>query len=409
MAVVGIERLRRLKNLSLDRRPVDCRAVVSSIHKKMRDARKNSAIMYRRIMTDKLNEKITVIADEKCWIEQPAVEQLEAVSSLPGVVRAVGLPDLHVGRTPVGVALETEGIIYPHLVENDIGCGMGLFDTGRRVKKYRKDRFYSRLNEIEALRDVEAENPFPEESPIADLGSIGGGNHFAEFQAVRKVYDEALFESLGINANNIMLLVHSGSRRYGEQIYSEFSDFGGLAADGERAMLYMEAHDNAILWAKRNRLMIARKLTDYLGFDSELDAVIDCGHNYVEKLGSRFLHRKGAVSAKNGPVIIPGSRGALTYIVTPSENTAISMDSLSHGAGRKWIRSLCKGRLRDKYDRYAIRETKLRSVTVCHDTNLLYEEAPEAYKNIDHIVGVLVGNGLCGVIATLQPLLTFKA
>jgi release factor H-coupled RctB family protein len=321
----------------------------------------------------------------------------------------VGLPDLHAGRAPVGVALETEGVIYPHLVGNDIGCGMGLFETGCRVKKYRQDRFYPRLDEIEALRDVEADNPFVEKSPIVDFGSIGGGNHFAEFQAVRKIYDKERFDSLGIDESRVMLLVHSGSRRYGEQIYSEFSDFGGLPADGERAGLYMKAHEDAILWAQRNRFMIARKLTDYLGYSSELKAAIDCGHNYIQKLGGRFLHRKGAVSAKNGPVIIPGSRGAPTYIVAPSGDTTISMDSLSHGAGRKWIRSLCKGRLRDKYDRHAIRVTKLKSITVCHDTNLLYEEAPEAYKGIEHIIDALVTNGLCSVIATLQPLLTFKA
>ena len=89
-----------------------------------------------------MNYNITIIANEKCWIEQPAVEQLAAVSSLPGVVREVGLPDMHAGRTQVGVALATEGVIYPHLVGNDIGCGMGLFETGCRVKKYRQDRFY---------------------------------------------------------------------------------------------------------------------------------------------------------------------------------------------------------------------------------------------------------------------------
>jgi release factor H-coupled RctB family protein len=108
-------------------------------------------------------------------------------------------------------------------------------------------------------------------------------------------------------------------------------------------------------------------------------------------------------------VVIPGSRGALSYIASPACDTAISLDSLSHGAGRKWIRSLCKGRLRDRYDRYEIRETRIKCVTVCHETNLLYEEAPEAYKNIEHIVGALVEHGLCRVIATLRPLLTFKA
>jgi release factor H-coupled RctB family protein len=156
-------------------------------------------------------------------------------------------------------------------------------------------------------------------------------------------------------------------------------------------------------------MMIAKKLTDYLGYTANLNAAIDCGHNYIQRLGSSFMHRKGAVSAQNGPVIIPGSRGALTYIVAPAADTSMALDSLSHGAGRKWIRSLCKGRLKDKYDRYAIRETKLKSITVCHDANLLYEEAPEAYKNIEHIMGALLENGLCKVIATLQPLLTFKA
>ncbi|MDR3353616.1 MAG: RNA ligase RtcB family protein [Synergistaceae bacterium] len=356
-----------------------------------------------------MNDKITIIANEKCWIEQPAVEQLEAVSSLPGTVRAVGLPDMHVGRTPVGVVLETEGIVYPRLVGNDIGCGMGLFETRCRVKKFKQSRFYSRLNEIEALRCVEADNPFAEESPIADLGSIGGGNHFAEFQAVSKIHDEDLFKSLDINEDNVMLLVHSGSRGYGERIFSQFSGFGGLAADDERAGFYMDVHDNEVLWAARNRMMIAKKLTDYLGYTSEFNAIIDCSHNYIQRLGKKFLHRKGAVGAKNGPAIIPGSRGALTYIVAPSEDTSISIDSLSHGAGRKWMRSLCKGRLRDKYDRYAIRETKLKGVTVCHDINLLYEEAPEAYKNIDHIIDAMVANGLCRVIATVPPLFTFKA
>ena len=108
-------------------------------------------------------------------------------------------------------------------------------------------------------------------------------------------------------------------------------------------------------------------------------------------------------------MIIPGSRGALTYIVKPAKDTSASLYSLSHGAGRKWLRGLCKGRLRDKYDRYEIHRTRLGSETICHDTNLLYEEAPEAYKGIDHIIHALVENGLCSLVAKLKPLVTFKA
>jgi release factor H-coupled RctB family protein len=278
-----------------------------------------------------------------------------------------------------------------------------------RSKKFKQDKNYKRLNEIDDLRTIEIESPYSEESPIPDLGSIGGGNHFAEFQLIRKVYDQELFDSLSLNPEYVAILVHSGSRRYGDEIYSQFSDFGGLAADGERCQLYLTAHDQAILWAKRNRLMVAKKLTEYLGYVTEQQPTIDCGHNQVQRYGNRFLHRKGAVSTKVGPVILPGSRGTPTYIVFPAEETSLSLDSLSHGAGRKWIRSLCKGRLKSKYDRHSIHRTKLNSLTVCHDTNLLYEEAPEAYKGIENIINCLVENNLCRVVATLEPLLTFKA
>jgi len=282
-----------------------------------------------------LSGKISIIANEKCWIEQPAEAQLKTVAALPGVARAVGLPDLHPGRTPVGVAILTDGIIYPHLIGNDVGCGMGLFETGCRVKKFKKERVFKKLNDIESLRVIPIENPFPEESPIFDLGTVGGGNHFAEFQAVEKVYEKDLFDVLEIEKNRILLLVHSGSRGYGERIMNEFSDFGGIQAESERAKAYMAAHDDALLWASRNRIMVTKKLTDYLGYSLDLRTIIDCGHNFVERYGEGYIHRKGAVSAKSGPVVIPGSRGSLTYIVEPSADTSASMDSLSHGAGQE--------------------------------------------------------------------------
>jgi release factor H-coupled RctB family protein len=354
-----------------------------------------------------LNENFTIIANEKCWIEQPAVEQLKAVAALPGVIRTVGLPDLHPGKTPVGVAIETDGVVYPHIIGNDIGCGMGLFETNCRVKKFKQDRFFKKLNDIKSLRDLPAENPFPEPSPIPDLGTIGGGNHFAEFQAVEKIYDAEVFQRLNIDREQVLLLVHSGSRSYGDKILDGFPELGGVS--GENIQGYITAHDYALLWAQRNRVMVARKLTEYLGYATELKKLIDCHHNFVERLGERYIHRKGAVSSLVGSVIIPGSRGSFTYIVEPAEDTTVSLFSLSHGAGRKWIRSLCKGRLKDKYHRDAIHDTRLGSKTVCHDTNLLYEEAPEAYKGIEYIIDALVQFGLCKVVATLRPLITFKA
>lgn len=355
-----------------------------------------------------MNQNVTIITNEKCWMEQTAINQLDHVAELPGVTRAVGLPDLHAGRSPIGIAVETRGILYPHLVGNDIGCGMGLFDTGIPLRKYKQERFVTRLNHIRALEDLPTVNPYPEESPILDLGTIGGGNHFAEFQVVEKVLLPDDAGSLGLERDRLYLLIHSGSRGYGQRILSQHLDFGGLAAGSDRASAYLTAHADALLWARRNRVLVAEKLVDYLGFGHAVLPLLDCCHNYVEERGGVFIHRKGAVSALNGLVVLPGSRGSLTYLLKPAMDTERSLGSLSHGAGRKWARSLCKSRIRDKYDRDSIRTTKLKSRVVCHDTELLFQEAPEAYKNIDQVVSALVEHGLAEVVATLRPLITYK-
>lgn len=355
-----------------------------------------------------MNGKTSVIKNEKCWMEHTALTQLENVASLPGVIRAVGLPDLHAGKSPIGIAVETEGVFYPHLIGNDIGCGMGLFATNALLRKYKQERFLTRLNHIRALEDLPTTNPYPEESPIYDLGTIGGGNHFAEFQQVEKVYDQAAFDELHIDQSRLLLLVHSGSRGYGQRILSAHLNFDGLKPDTWEGKDYLLQHDDALLWARRNRQIVAAKLMNHLGYSDDVNCLLDCHHNFLEGRDGVFVHRKGAVSALDGPVIIPGSRGSLTYIVMPAEDTQLSAHSLSHGAGRKWARSLCKSRIKNKYDRDTIRQTKLGSKVVCHDTDLLYQEAPEAYKNVEHVVQALVEHGLCHVIATLRPLITYK-
>lgn len=355
-----------------------------------------------------MNRKITMIANEKCWIEHTAKDQLEQASNLPGVVRAVGLPDLHAGKIPVGAVIQTEERFYPHLMGNDIGCGMGLFETPIAARKYKQDKMVSRLNHIRALEDIPSVNPYPEESPIYDLGTIGGGNHFAEFQSIHEVVDEQSFESLAINKDQLLLLIHSGSRGYGQRIFQEFLDYDGLTSDSVKGIAYLHAHDDALLWARRNRNVVAQKLIHWLGYGNSVTPILDCFHNYLEARENMFIHRKGAVSALNGPVIIPGSRGSLTYLVKPMQDTACSLYSLSHGAGRKWARSLCKARIKDKYDRNTIRQNRYGGRVSCHDTELLYQEAPEAYKNIEHVIASLVDFKLCTVIATLKPRLTYK-
>ena len=352
-----------------------------------------------------MNTKTTIITSEKNWLEHTALRQLDALANLDGVIKAVGLPDLHAGKTPVGLALVTEDIIYPHIIGNDIGCGMSFYSTGIEKRKMKLDKWVMRLNHIRKLADIETINPYDEPSPIYDLGTIGGGNHFAEFQLLNEIYDHQEFAALNLDEDMIYLLIHCGSRGYGHSIISEFREIGYT---GDSARAYLAKHDDALKWAIRNRDVVADKLLDYLRYTPDVRKIIDCSHNFVEQREGVFIHRKGAVSTEMGPVIIPGSRGSLTYMVKPAENLAQTAFSISHGAGRKWARSLCKPRIRDKYDRDTIRCNKYKGRVVCHDTNLLFQEAPEAYKNIDTVIKILLDHKLIKVIATLKPLLTYK-
>lgn len=355
-----------------------------------------------------LNQKVTYIINGKSWIEGNAKAQLENLAELEGVHRMVGLPDLHPGKVPVGAVIEVEDGVYPHLIGNDIGCGMSFFQTGLTNKHYKQEKWTKRLEQFDLSKN-QVENPYPEESPIPDLGTIGGGNHFAEFQKIHTVFDQEELERMGLSNQDIFLLIHSGSRSFGQSIFNDYADSRKKLKKGSDPFaIYMKYHNLAVLWAERNRKMAAEVLLSRLGFQRELNCIVDCIHNYIEERNGFYLHRKGAVSTENGAVVIPGSRGSLTYLVRPTPDTEISLFSLSHGAGRKYQRSLCKERIRGKHTKNDLKHTALKSRVICRDFSLYYEEAPEVYKNIDQIIECLKEFHLIHVIAAFQPLITYK-
>ena len=136
--------------------------------------------------------------------------------------------------------------------------------------------------------------------------------------------------------------------------------------------------------------------------------VSDTAHNSILKTKEGWLHRKGATPTDKGLVIIAGSRGSLSYLVKPTEQTELSNNSLAHGAGRKWERSSAEAKLRDRYSYKDLQRSEIGSRVLCADKKLLYEEAPQAYKNIDIVIDDLVEAGLATVVATFRPILTYK-
>lgn len=343
---------------------------------------------------------------ENDLIEGNAIEQLKTTARLDGITVAAGMPDLHFGKgCPIGVAFLSTDYIYPHLIGNDIGCGMGLWKTTIKKQKIKMDQWVKKLA---------APPPFSGNSPGPVTGTIGGGNHFAELLMPEKVMDDKAFERLGFNKRRLCLLVHSGSRGIGEAILRRHIDNygpGGLGSETTEAMAYMEQHDYALEWARKNRAAIAEKFAEKLG--GKCSKVLDLCHNSITLSQIReercWLHRKGAAPADNGMVVIPGSRGTLTYLVRPLGSQKANLFSLPHGAGRKWNRKSCKARLQGKFSRSSLTRTRLGSRVVCSNKDLLFEEAPEAFKNIKKIIETLCRQGLIEVVATFCPVITYKS
>jgi len=266
---------------------------------------------------------VRLFASSKSWIEGEALRQLYAAAKLDGMRQAVGFPDLHPGKGgPVGAAFVTEGVIYPYLVGGDIGCGMALFKTDLvqrdiKLNRWSELRFdlehpwEGDVREVLAAADLES-NDFDE-----TLGTIGGGNHFAELQRVEDVLDASAFKRLGLGKQQLVVLVHSGSRGLGESVLRAYADehqangsdvhppqydgesltasertgaslsgstsrycYGGRAESFAGAA-YLKEHDIAVRWAKANRAVIARRFVEAIG--AEAECLWDGCHNSITR------------------------------------------------------------------------------------------------------------------------------
>ena len=91
-----------------------------------------------------------------------------------------------------------------------------------------------------------------------------------------------------------------------------------------------------------------------------------------------------------------------------SVKLSAALHSLAHGAGRKWSRSEARSRLSGRYRIADLERTRLGGRVICEDRDLIYEEAPQAYKDVHQVVRDLEQAGLIDPVATLRPLVTYK-
>ncbi|GIE34348.1 RtcB family protein [Actinoplanes italicus] len=357
---------------------------------------------------------VRVFAAPDSWIESDAVDQCHQVAALDGMTHVAGMPDLHPGKgAPIGAAM-LSSVLYPLLVGSDIGCGIAVFPF--KLKRVVPERLAGRFPDLDEPIDAASLNGMKIPGGYAEqLGTLGRGNHFVELARVHDVLDAGHADRLGLATGDTVLIVHSGSRGLGQRILRAHTEEHG-AGPAADPVAYLAAHDEAVRWGHLNRRLMAGRVADALG--AELgEPVTDVCHNSVEvrsgldRHGAHadglYLHRKGAAPGDGQDVLIAGTRGTHSFLVA-GHSGAEAGHSVAHGAGRKMSRADALRRGKAKHRVEELRRTSVGSFVVCGDRQLLFEEAPTAYKRIEQVIGDLVSHGLATPIVSTLPLVTYK-
>ncbi len=440
-------------------------------------------------------------------MDRGVFDQVTNVACLPGIVRyALCMPDGHWGYGfPIGgvAAFDTRsGIISPGGVGYDVNCGMRLIRTDltledvqpkldrlmtelfRRVPAGVGAAGFIRLNRgsfegvmtrgarwcIEEgygwhrdLVHIEEGGCIAGADPsnvsdhavgrgINQLGTLGSGNHYLEVQVVssNRVFDPETATAFGITGQDqIVVMVHCGSRGFGHQVASDYLKifekamrrYGISVKDPQLACApfrspegqdYFSAMNCAANTAFANRQVITHQIREafatVFGQSAEelgMELVYDVAHNIakVERYseGDLLVHRKGSTRAfgpgspdlprdfqKTGqPVICGGSMETGSYLLVGTDRAVSeTFGSTMHGSGRTMSRAQAKKSIRGEQLQ---QEMSRRGILVkAVSMSGLAEEAGVAYKNISDVVEAVDRAGITKKVAELRPLGNIK-
>ena len=450
-----------------------------------------------------------IYASEAINLEPEAVRQLCDAASLPPAKKVLATADIHVGfGVPIGAVLGLDKAIMPAAVGYDINCGMRLLhtpfsrsdiDAGKIAASIARDiplgegksnlpldksgieaviskgaaaipilaerikhqaweafepaEFSEDLIRIEEHGRLPADLAAVPNAAIqkgsGQLGTLGGGNHFIEIQRVQKIFDKDLAKTLGLFENQIVVMIHSGSRRFGYEIADAYMSMAAQSPDmAERKKMlsylptesgagkdYISAMGAAANFAFTNRHIMAllvRRCFNRMFGQTPLKMVYDVAHNMAkleDHNGRRlWVHRKGATrafgrdrmvgtifSGIGQPIITPGSMGTASYLMVGTGDSDESLCSVNHGAGRVMSRTAALGKARrgriitpakisDDQFRQSMKGVKL----IAGNKHRIKEEAPDAYKDIDEVVRIVIECGWAKAVARMVPLAVLK-
>ncbi|MCL4204637.1 MAG: RtcB family protein [Pirellulaceae bacterium] len=351
-------------------------------------------------------------------IDEASHAQMRQACSVPMAAGAALMPDAHVGYgLPIGGVLALEGGVIPYAVGVDIACRMklsvldlppsALDDDFNRFKEaieggtrfgigstHEKPQDHAVMDLDWSITRITREK---KDLAWSQLGTSGSGNHFVDVGVLSlPERDEDL--GLGLDAGQyVAVMSHSGSRGPGAAVchtysgiaraqlpakYEDLAYLSWLSLDSEAGQEYWAAMNLMGEYAAANHDVIHRLVTKLLG--ARILAGVENHHNFAWKEihGGRewTVHRKGATPAGEGVLgVIPGSMASPAFIVRGLGN-ADSLNSASHGAGRRMSRKKAK----DKYNWKAVqKDLEKKGVRVL---SAGADEVPGVYKDIEEVM-----------------------
>ncbi|MCK9568221.1 RtcB family protein [Candidatus Pacearchaeota archaeon] len=439
-----------------------------------------------------MNVPARVFASEKILEavkKDKTLEQMKNVACLNGILKyAIALPDAHQGYGfPIGgvAAFDLDkGVISPGGVGYDINCSVRLLKTNLtknevvKNKKKISEALYKKIpsgvgrgspfsitrKELNKLLEGGAKYlverglgvkedylHMEEEGCLADadstkvseraikrgigqIGTLGAGNHFLEVQYVDEIFDKKIAEKFGLEKNQVMIMIHCGSRGLGHQVASDYiqameKEYGfenlpdreliNAPIKSKLGKEYYQAMCAAANFAFANKQLITYWIREEMKtiFPSvKVDVVYDICHNIAKfeehiidgKKQKVLIMRKGATRAfDKQPVIIPGSMGTASYLLVGTKKSEeMTFSSTVHGAGRISSRSFA---LKNLSGEEIKKELNKKGIEIqVGSVKSLAEEAPEVYKDIDDVVKVVDDLGISKKIAKMKPLIVVK-
>ncbi len=350
-------------------------------------------------------------------INYQTYEQIKSICSHPALKDAPVrvMPDTHAGKTAVvgfTVPVDVNQGIIPSLISGDIGCGMLCIELDTKgkdidyekldnvIKTYVSDRrketppnLYKKTKQINKEIDtLYGEYKLSSEKALSKMGTLGSGNHFIEIDTDKN--------------NNKYLVIHTGSRSFGKDIYNHHQKIAQEQnpyknrelsyLTGDEAKEYLNDMRIGIKYSQLNRRIIADEIMKRMDWKEK--SSFESIHNYISDDG--YL-RKGAISSKNGEkVLIPLNKKDGAIIAIGKGNSDWNF-SAPHGAGRQFSRAEAAELL--DYNDYIKDMNGIYTSCVSEST---LDESPQAYKDPKEIIDNI--EDTANIQEIIKPIFNYK-